>query len=68
VASTFIPHGGTLNDGSVKFDYQLGSGLTLSAFVQYEEWLVTALAPGTKNNVTGSLQLTYWPRHWGFRK
>ncbi|HXX22349.1 MAG TPA: capsule assembly Wzi family protein [Terriglobia bacterium] len=68
VASTFIPHGGTLNDGSVKFDYQLGSGLTLSAFVQYEQWLVTVLAPETKNNVTGSLQLTYWPRHWGITK
>jgi hypothetical protein len=68
VASTFIPHGGTLNDESVKLDYQLGSGLTLSAFVQYEDWLVTALAPGTKNNVTGSLQLTYWPRHWGITK
>jgi hypothetical protein len=68
VASTFIPHGGTLNDGSLKVDYQIGSGLTLSAFVQYEQWLVTALAPGTKNNVTGSLQLTYWPRHWGVTK
>jgi hypothetical protein len=68
VASTFIPHGGTLNDGSVKFDYQIGSGLTLSAFVQYEEWLVTALAPAAKNNVTESLQLTYWPRHWGASK
>jgi len=65
VASTYIPHGGTLNDGSVKFECQIGSGLTLSAFVQYEGWLVTALAPGTKNNMTASLQLTYWPRHWG---
>jgi hypothetical protein len=68
VASTYIPHGGTLNDESVKLDYQLGSGLTLSAFVQYEQWLVTALAPAAKNNVTGSLQLTYWPRHWGVTK
>ena len=68
VASTYIPHGGTLNDESVKLDYQLGSGLTLSAYVQYEQWLVTALAPATKNNMTGSLQLTYWPRHWGITK
>ena len=68
VASTYIPHGGTLNDGSVKLDYQIGGGLTLSAFAQYEQWLLTALAPAPKNNVTGSLQLTYWPQHWGAGK
>lgn len=68
VASTFIPHGGTLNDGSVKVNYQIGSGLTMSASVQYEQWLVPVLAPEAKNNVTGSLQLTYWPRQWGISK
>jgi len=68
VASTFIPRGGTLNDGSVKLNYQIGSGLTVSAFVQCEEWLVSVLAPATKKNVTESLQLTYWPRYWGVRK
>ncbi len=68
VASTFIPHGGTLNDGSVKFNYQVGSEFTLSAFVQYENWLVPVLAPQSKNNVTTALQLTYWPRHWGVNK
>ena len=68
VASTFIPHGGTLNDGSVKVNHQIGGGLSLSAFVQYEQWLVSILAPQPKNNVTGSLQLTYWPRHWGVSK
>jgi hypothetical protein len=68
VASTFIPHGGTLNDGSVKVNWQMGNELTLSAFVQYEKWLVTALAPEAKNNVTTALQMTFWPRHWGYRK
>jgi len=65
VASTFIPHGGTLNDGSVKVNHQIGGGLCLSALLQYEQWLVSVLAPQPKNNMTGSLQLTYWPRHWG---
>jgi len=68
VASTFIPHGGTLNDGSVKVNYQAGGDLTLSAFVQYENWLVPVLAPQAKNNVTTALQITFWPRHWGVRK
>jgi hypothetical protein len=68
VASDFIPHGGTLNDGSVKVNWQMGSGLTLSAFVQYEKWLVPVLAPEAKSNVTTSVQLTYWPRRWGLRK
>ncbi len=65
VASTFIPQGGTLNDGSVKFDYQVSHGLTLSAYVQYENWLVPVLAPQAKNNVTTAMQVTFWPRHWG---
>ena len=68
VASTFIPHGGTLNDASVKVNYQMASEFTLSAFVQYEEWLVPVLAPQTKKNVTTALQMTFWPRHWGFSK
>jgi hypothetical protein len=68
VASDFIPHGGTLNDGSVKVNWQVRDELTLSAFVQYERWLVPVLAPEAKSNVTTSLQLTYWPRHWGISK
>jgi hypothetical protein len=68
VAGTFIPHGGTLNDGSVRLNYQRGSELTLSAFVQYEKWLVPVLTPEAKNNITTALQMTFWPRHWGSRK
>jgi hypothetical protein len=68
VAGTFIPHGGTLNDGSVRLNYQRGSELTLSAFVQYEKWLVPVLTPEAKNNITTALQMTFWPRNWGSRK
>lgn len=65
VASTYIPHGGTLNDESMRFNYQLGQAVTFSAFVQYENWLVTALAPRARNDVTTSLQVTFWPRWLG---
>jgi hypothetical protein len=68
VAPDFIPHGETLNDGSVKVNWQLYDELTLSAFVQYEKWLAPVLAPSARNNMTTSLQLTFWPRHWGLRK
>jgi hypothetical protein len=68
VASDFVPHGGTLNDGSVKVNWQVRNELTLSAFVQCEKWLVPVLTPETKSNVTTSVQLTYWPRRWGLRK
>ena len=47
---------------------QVGSALTLSAFVQYESWLVPLLAPAAKDNVTTALQMTYWPRHWRLSK
>ncbi len=68
VASTFLPHGGTVNDGSVKVNWPIGNDLILSAFVQYEKWLMPALASEAKNNVTASLQLTLWPRRWDLRK
>jgi len=68
VASTFIPRGGTMNDGSVKFNYQVGTSLTFSAFVQYEQWLMPVLAPEAKNNVTTSVQITWWPAWWGLKK
>ncbi len=68
VGSTFIPRGGTLNDGSVKVDWQMAEALSFSAFVQYEKWLVTALAPQAQNNVTAALQMTFWPRRLALRK
>ncbi len=68
VASTFIPHGGIINDGSVKFNYQVGTALTLSAYVQYEDWAFPELAALPKQNVTSALQVTFWPRHWGMNR
>jgi hypothetical protein len=68
VSSDFIPRGDTLNDGSVKVNWQMRNELSLSAFVQYEKWLVPVLAPNARNNLTTSLQLAFWPRNRGLRK
>jgi hypothetical protein len=61
VDNKFIPDGGTINDASVRFDYWVRPGLGASAFVQYEQWTFPLLAQGPQKNVTGSLQVTYWP-------
>jgi hypothetical protein len=45
--------------GSVKVNLQVGGQLSLSAFVQYEKWLAPVLAPGGKNNMATSLQVTF---------
>lgn len=68
VASTYIPGGGTLNDESVKMDYQLGGKITLSAYVQYENWTMPLLAALPKTDVTTALEVSFWPRHWGLHK
>lgn len=68
MASQYIPGGGTIDDGSITANYQVGSTMTLSAFVQYEEWRMPLLAQQTKNNVTSALQVTFWPRHWGVKQ
>jgi len=56
-----IPHGGTVNDASVRFDYWVRPTWGASALVQYEQWTFPLLATGLQRNVTGSLQITYWP-------
>src|SRR5579859_7161336 len=44
VASSFIPGGETLNDGSVKLAWWMRHDLSASAFVQYEKWRAPVLA------------------------
>ncbi|MBZ5565723.1 MAG: phosphatase PAP2 family protein [Acidobacteriia bacterium] len=68
VSGAYIPHGGTLNDASLRMDWQIGNALSFSAFVQYEKWLMPVLAPEAQNNVTTALQMTFWPRQWSLRK
>ena len=62
VSHEFIPNGGTLADGRLHADFWIGSGLSVSAGVQYEAWTFPVISPTKQSNVTSSLQLTFWPK------
>lgn len=66
VDSDFIPSGETINDGSVKVNWQVRPDLTLSTFVQYEKWAAPILAPGAQTNWTSSVQIQFTPHSWGW--
>jgi membrane-associated phospholipid phosphatase len=61
VSKQLIPGGGTLTDLGVNVDFLVRSSLDVSGAVQYERWDFPVLASTKKNNVTTSLQFTYWP-------
>ena len=65
VASDFIPGGETINDGSVKVNWQLRPELTLSASIQYEKWFAPILAPAVQTNVTSAVEIQFTPHRWG---
>ena len=58
----FIPGGGTVNDASIRAEFQLNRDWGASALVQYEQWLFPLLAPGLQKNVTTSVQFVYLPQ------
>jgi hypothetical protein len=62
VSKTFIPGGTTQNDINIRAVLRLKDDLELNAFGQAEFWKVPALAPGARNDFTGSFQLTYFPK------
>ena len=66
VDSDFIPSGETINDGSVKVNWQLRPEWSLSASVQYEKWFAPILAPGAQTNWTSSVQIQFTPHSWGW--
>jgi hypothetical protein len=57
----FIPNGGTINDASIRAEYQLSRDWSASALVQYEQWFFPLLAPTLQKNLTTSIQFVYWP-------
>ena len=59
------PGGGTLTDGGVRADFWLGATVRVSGSVQYEKWNYPVLDPLPRSNVTTSVELSFWPRHWG---
>jgi membrane-associated phospholipid phosphatase len=53
--------GGTLQDINVRADIKLRRDVGLSGLVQYETWHFPVLEPTGQKDVTGSIQLTFWP-------
>lgn len=54
--------GGNYQDFSVSSSFQLRSQISLATFVQYETWHFALLSPVGQSNVTGSIELTFWPK------
>lgn len=65
VSQQFVPFGGTLTDGGVSADFWLGTQVSMSASVQYEQWNFPVLAEARQNDTTVSIQFSYWPKFWG---
>jgi hypothetical protein len=66
VASDFIPQGETINDGSVKVNWQIRPEWSFSTSVQYEKWFAPVLASTPQTNWTSSVQIQFTPHAWGW--
>jgi hypothetical protein len=64
VGSSFIPGGETLNDGSIKINWQVQPDLTVSTSVQYEKWFAPILSAGPQVNWTSAIQIQFTPHSW----
>jgi hypothetical protein len=54
--------GGSYQDFSVNSSFQLRNQVSLAAWVQYETWRFALLSPFEQSNMTGSIELTFWPK------
>jgi len=61
-SSSFLPGGGTQSDASTHLLWRVHRNLQVDAFVQYERWLIPALKATAEHNVTGQMQLTFYPK------
>jgi hypothetical protein len=61
IASGFIPGGSTQWDGTISAMLRVRKDLQLKAFLQYESWLEPVLAPTRQQDVTTSVEFTWWP-------
>jgi Capsule assembly protein Wzi/PAP2 superfamily len=59
--------GGDLQDFALRGDVMLNRELSLSGFVQHENWHFPVRSSAPKSDVTASLQLTFWP-NWKTRQ
>lgn len=69
IANTFIPGGSTQWDWNVSGDVWLRRNeIEIQPFLQYETWLIPVLAPSRQTDFTTSVQLTWWPKSFGFHR
>lgn len=61
VSDSFLPGGGTQTDANVSLGWEVGSRLTIHAFVQHERWFMPTLNQSPQQNVTGQIQITMHP-------
>jgi len=66
VSPAFIG-GGRLVDYSAQSEFMLGNHVSVSGFVQYEQWRFPVIGPSRQTDVTASLQMTFYP-HWHLGK
>lgn len=64
VSSDFIPHGVTLNDGSMNLNFWVTRRWNVAASVQYEQWRAPLLAIGLQKNWTSSVEVLFSPDAW----
>ncbi len=61
VAKDFLPGGETLNDGSTTLNWQLSKEFSVSARLQYEQWVAPVLNPTPQKNWTSVIELNFHP-------
>ncbi len=66
VSPAFIG-GGRLADYSMRGEFMAGPNVSVSGFLQYEQWRFPVLYPTRQSAVTASVQLTFYP-HWRMGK
>jgi hypothetical protein len=65
VSQQFLPGGGTLTDIGLHADVWTSSWLGFSTNVQYETWTFPSIQMGQHRDISGSMQVTFWPnRRW----
>jgi len=66
VSKQFIG-GGRSVDYSMRSDVKIGQSVAVTGSVQYEQWHFPVLTPLPQTDVTGAIQVTFYP-HWQIRK
>jgi hypothetical protein len=61
VSKQYIPAGGTLSDFGINAQFLMRSHFSASGSLQYERWDFPVISSTTRNDVSTSIQFTFWP-------